>query len=246
MKSLADFQEDNHHPVLCTALEYMAMVLSSRTLQKKVRAMPSQMHLCMHFIMNIIQGNIGAFFELAMGSEAKRRASQATIELEFYRPALAGLGSFEEKVLDLFQLNLSTSLKPITFTAKSSAAVHSPVAPRRAPTATAAPRAQRPRNTPTLSRAEYAKATATGFLRKGTNNTSDETWARLINGWDVTGQCFFFSVQGFYCKHGACGTIDGTCPRRHRKWSQLQESGRAKERAIMMLFPGDVKLDKHR
>ena len=148
--------------------------------------------------MNIIQGNISAFFELAMGLKAKRCASQPTIELEFYRPALARLGSFEEKVLDLFQLNLSTSLKPITFTAKSLIAVHSPVAPRRAPTTTAAPRTQRPRKTPTLSRVEYAKSTATGFVRKGTNNTSDETWARLINGWDVPGQCCFFSAQGFY------------------------------------------------
>ena len=201
----------------------MATVLSSRTLQEKARAMPSQLHLHAHFIMNSIQGNIGAFFELAMGSEAKRRASQATIELEYYQPALAGLRSFEEKVLDLFQLNLSTSLKPITFTAKS-VTVRSPVALRRAPTATAAPRAQCPLNTPTLSRVEYAKATATGFVRKGTNNTSDETWVRSINGWDVPNQCCFFSIQGFYCKHGACGTIDGTCPRCHRKWSQLQES----------------------
>ena len=80
--------------------------------------------------MNIIQGNIGASFELAMGLEAKRRASQATIGLEFYQPALAGLGNFEEKVLELFQLNLSTSLKPITYTAEL-AAVRRPEAPRR-------------------------------------------------------------------------------------------------------------------
>ena len=88
--------------------------------------MLSQLHLRTHFIMNFIQGNIGALFELAMGSEAKRPASQATIELEFYQPALAGLRSFEESVLDLFQLNLSTSLKPITFTAES-VAVRSPI-----------------------------------------------------------------------------------------------------------------------
>ena len=74
IKGLANFPEDNHHPVLCTVLEYMATVLSSQTLQEKARAMPSQLHLRTHFIMNIIQGNIGAFFELAMGADAKWQA----------------------------------------------------------------------------------------------------------------------------------------------------------------------------
>ena len=252
IKSLAYFQDDNFHPVLCTALEYMATVLSSRTLQEKARAMPSQLHLRTHFIMNIIQGNIGAFFELAMGAEAKRRACQATINTDFFQPALAGLSNFEEKVLELFQLNLSTSLKPITYTAETAVAVRSsaagrdPVAPRRAPTNTQAPRAQRPRTALTLSRAEYTMATATGFVRKCNNNTSNETWARLINGWNIQSQCCFFSVHGFYCTHGACGTIGGTCPKRHRKWSQLPENLQDKVKALIARFPGDVKLDVSR
>ena len=252
IKSLADFQEDNYHPVLCTMLEYMARVLSSRILQEKARAIRSQIHLRTHFIMNIIQGNIGAFFELAMGSEAKRRASKATIDIGFFQPAFAGLGNFEEKVLELFQLNLHSSNKPITYTDESAVAVRSSVAgrssvaPRRDPTSTAAPRAQRQRTEQTLSRPEYIKAKETGFLRKGNNDTSDETWTRLIRTWDINNQCCFFSVQGFYCKHGACGTIGGSCPKRHRTWQQLPDAGRAKVRAVITRFPGDVKLDEGR
>ena len=61
IKSLAEFPEDDHHPVLCTALENMAAVLSSRTLQEKACAMKFQSHLRTHFILNIIHGNISAF-----------------------------------------------------------------------------------------------------------------------------------------------------------------------------------------
>ena len=175
IKSLAEFPEDDHHPVLCTALEYMAVVLSLLTLQEKARAVKSQSHLHTHFIMNIIQGNIGALFELAMGSEAKRHASQGTIKLTFYQPALAWLQGFKAKELELFQQDLSTSLKLITYMAKLRA-VRRPVVPRRAPTATVAPRARRANNTSPLSDAEYANAKATGFLRKCTNTPHPTDW----------------------------------------------------------------------
>ena len=84
IKSLTEFPEEDHHPVLCTALEYMSNVLLSRTLQEKAHSMTSLSHLQTHFILNIIQCNIGAFIELAMRSEAKRLASQGTIKLTFH------------------------------------------------------------------------------------------------------------------------------------------------------------------
>ena len=115
-----------------------------------------------------LRRNIGAFFELVLGSEAKRHASQGTIKLTLYQPALTRQQGFEAKVLELFQQDLSTSLKPITHTAKS-AAVSRPVASRRAPPAAVTPRARRVNNTSPLSKAEFAKAMATGFLRKCTN-----------------------------------------------------------------------------
>ena len=84
-----------------------------------------------------------------MRSEAKRRASQGTITLAFYQSAIARLRGFEAKVLELFQQDLSMSLKHITYTAKL-AAVRRPVVPRRAPPAAAAPRGRRANNTSPL------------------------------------------------------------------------------------------------
>ena len=206
--------------------------------------MNSQSHLHTHFILNIIQGNIGAFFELALGSEAKRLASQGTIKLTFYQPALARLQGFEAKVLELFQQDLETRLKPITYTTEL-AAVCRPVAPRRAPPTAVAPKAKRVNNTSPLLEAEFAKAAATGFLRKCINPPLPTDWRLFMEKWEVPNQCPFYITQGFYCKHGACGTIYGNCPRRHRKWAQLQDSDRATGKALMRRFPGAVTMDKH-
>ena len=197
IKNLAEFTDDSH-PVLCTALEYMAKVLSSQTLQEKACSMISMSHFRTHFILNIIQGNIGAFFELAMGSVAKRLSSQGTIPLTLYQPALVRLQGFQLKVLEVFQQDLTTSLKPITYTAEL-AAVRRPVAPRRAPTAAAAPRAKSLNNKSRLSDAEYAKAKSSGFLRSCTDTTLSNTWKLLVDGWNIPNQCCYYSIQGFYC-----------------------------------------------
>ena len=137
IKRLAEFAE-KHHPVLCTALEYMAKVLTSRTLQEKARSMGSISHIWMHFILNIIQGNIGAFFEISMGSEAKRMASHGTILITLFRPALTRLRGFEAKVMELFQMTLTSCMEPIAYTAEM-ADMRRSVAPTRVPTSIAAP-----------------------------------------------------------------------------------------------------------
>ena len=53
IKSLAEFTDD-HHPVLCTALEYMAKVLTSCILQEKARSTTSISHLRTHFIVLLL------------------------------------------------------------------------------------------------------------------------------------------------------------------------------------------------
>ena len=163
--------------------------------------MNSMSHLRTHFILNIIQGNIGVFFELVMGSVAKKWASQGAVSLTYFQPALARLQGFELKVLEVFQQDLTTSVKPITYTAEL-AAVRRPVAQRRAPTATAAPRAKRLNNTSRLPDAEFAKANASGFLRICTDATLAMTWKSLVEMWDIPNQCCYYSIQGFYCQHG--------------------------------------------
>ena len=180
IKSLAEFT-DNHHPVLCTALEYMAKVLASQILQEKGRSMTFIPHLRTRFILNIIQGNIGAFFELAMELEAKRLASRGAIPISLYQPALVRLQGFESEVMKVFQQELTMSMKPITYTAEL-AAVRRPVAPRRALISTATPRVKRPNNAYRLPDAEFVKAKSSGFLRKCTDTTLSNTWRLLVDG----------------------------------------------------------------
>ena len=198
-------------------------------------------NLVKHHILNIIQGNIASFFELALSSKAKRIAS--TIPISFYQPALARLQGFEAPVMALFQQDLFNSIHHITYTAEL-ADQHWPAATRRALAATTPQRSKRANTKLGLEQAEYEKAKSSDFLRKCGNTTSPNTWRMLINAWDAPTLCRFYSIQGFLCNNRACGTNGGHCPNHHKPWTQLTPLEQTKVKAIVVRFPRAITLDK--
>ena len=199
---------EGYYRVLCTVLEHLGKVLNYRSIQEAARSVPSMTHVRAHHIFNILQGIIASFIELALSSEVKCIASQGSISISFYQPAIVKLQGFYNAVMALFQVDLSNRIHPITYTAELADCCPAQ-APRHPATSSVQQVPKKAKLTTTFTIADYEKAKATGFLRKTSNTISPHTWGALIRAWDVSTVCCYYSVQGFFCNHGASGTLHG-------------------------------------